>query len=85
MNIDAIKDELKNKMEASIDRIHKETTATNSNSGANYKNFKDDLYKTVFDLIEKNKLEFRNHEQSKNFLEELKPTCEYLLTKYFLG
>ena len=88
MNIEAIRTELKTRMEASIDRLHQGANtveAINSPSGTNYKAFKDDLYKTVFDLIDKHKLEFRNHEESKLFLDELKPTCEQLLTKYFLG
>jgi hypothetical protein len=85
MDIEIIKNELKDRMEVSIDRIHKEIVASNQNAGSNYKVFKDQLYKTIFELIDKHKLEFRNHEHSKNFLEELKPTCEYLLTRYFIG
>lgn len=88
MNIEAIRTELKTRMEARIDRLHSGsnmTQAVSSSNGTNYKAFKDDLYKTIFDLIDKHKLEFRNHEDSKMFLDELKPTCEDLLTKYFLG
>lgn len=85
MNIDTIRHELRERMEASIDRIHKQANHENLSVGGNYKAFKDELYKTIFDLIDRHKLEFRNHEQSKSFLEELKPTCEHLLTKYFLG
>ncbi len=88
MNIEAIRTELKSRMEANIDKLHhgvNTADAVNSSNGTNYKAFKDDLYKTVFDLIDKHKLDFRNHEESKMFLDELKPTCEDLLTKYFLG
>jgi hypothetical protein len=88
MNIEAIRTELKSRMEARIDSLHKGSNALdtfNGTTGNNYKAFKEDLYKTIFDLIDKHKLEFRNHEDSKNFLDELKPTCEDLLNKYFLG
>lgn len=88
MNIEAITTELKSRMQASIDRIHSGANSMQtqgSTNGSNYKAFKDDLYSTIFDLIDKHKLEFRNHEESKMFLDELKPTCEDLLTKYFLG
>ncbi|MFM6982661.1 MAG: hypothetical protein ACKOXF_00915 [Chitinophagaceae bacterium] len=88
MNIEAITTELKSRMHASIERIHSGTNSMPSHgsaNGSNYKAFKDDLYSTIFDLIEKHNLEFRNHEESKMFLDELKPTCEDLLTKYFLG
>ena len=86
MDIDTIKSELKSRMEASIDRIHKDSSASSTQAtGGNFKSFKDDLYKTIFELIDKHKLNFRNHEESKSFIDELKPTCEDLLTRYFLG
>lgn len=83
MDIEIIKNELKDRMEHSIDSMHKEEAASSSNTSNNFKAFKDELYKNIFDLIDKHKLEFRNHEHSKNFVENLQPTCEYLLNKYF--
>ncbi len=84
MNIEAIRTELQSRMEVNIERLH---TLENSNltPGSNYKSFKEDLYKTIFELIDKHKLDFKNHEESKLFVDELKPTCEFLLTKYFVS
>lgn len=84
MNIEAIRTELQSRMEVNIERLH---TLENSNlmTGSHYKSFKEDLYKTIFELIDKHKLDFKNHEESKLFVDELKPTCESLLTKYFVS
>lgn len=91
MDIQAISQELQTKMDACIDRLQKGTGddagAINgaASLGNQYTIFKKELYQTIFDLIEKNNLVFRNSEESKSFLEELKPTCEYLLNRYFVG
>lgn len=85
MDIKIISDELTQRMEASIERIHHEAEEAHSSYPVYYKKFKDELYHTIFDLIEENHLEFKNHEQSKDFVDQLRPACENLLTKYFIN
>lgn len=86
MDIESIKSELRNRMDAYIDRQQKQEISAGKNKALmlseNYSAFKSELKSTLMAIIGQHKLDFRNSEQSHDFLHNLKPEIDDLLNRF---
>lgn len=86
MDMESIKSELRSRMGAYIDRQQKQEKSAGKNNALilseNYSAFKSELKSALMAIIAQHKLDFRNSEQSHDFLYNLKPDIDDLLNRF---
>ena len=89
MDIESIKSELRKQRTAYIERQQKQEKKSGANNALilseNYSAFKTELKTVLMAIIGQHKLDFRNSEQSHDFLYKLKPEIDDLLNRFFAG
>ncbi len=89
MDIESIKSELRTRMSAYIDRQQKQDKSSGKNNALvlseNCHAFKTELKSVLMAIISQHKLDFRNSEQSHDFLYNLKSEIDDLLNRFLAG
>ena len=77
MNIESIQSEFEASMGLVLDNLKQEKV------GERYFLFKDQLKKTIFNIIDKHNLDLQNPDKSQAFLDQLRPYIEAYLERLY--
>ena len=81
MNIESIKTELEQSMGQFIDQLHQNQQA--KAAGEQDALFKERLKDVIFNIVDKHKLNLANTEKSQDFLDQLRPSIDMLLQRFY--